>query len=1269
MGFEDQVADSGAELTSLKKKELPLLTGSEVSPWEPLGLLGEKKKEDRLGFEPGQYAVQGTDSQGGASESRVEVQTAKRFSGGSMARNVAYEPVGEKLPMFALKPTKSEPVLQKNSMEGYPQVASYGSGEHMFANKKLVSEPAYDKKIGLEPATYDKKLGLSQSLDEAQTMAVLTKTESKLGLTGTERQLVPTYPVVEGFSTPMKGSSFVGENNGGNSFVQKGAGPIEHVGYPVVEKLQIGSIEKGSSVNAISSMVGSPVVEKSSGGGTDRLFATTTTGPAALGSALQQGEPASMHKFGAPVVQQQIASYGLQDFGPVKEKVGGTVPLSKHDQVAPPVLTQAQQFQQVQTQPIQAQTFQAQPIQAQTFQTQPIQAQTSALKFEQALSRGEQGANRILALEDQLKPRRQEFSAATAGNGIIGNANPLRQAEITAPATRKLMQGADSGVQSGIVHSALAQPGLAQPGLSQLNQSRKLIAEGATLSELPSKFSKTTPQLTQIERLTADTQLRAQTDRIASGAQLKAQADQTTVKLKGEVATTNVRLADQPAAVRAGQQQFESSLQPRIAPLTGKTTQDLVSALKPQDRVAGARDQSAEFVPYSDRRTSASVIRTGADALVTPYVIDRGTRMGNAHVISGDVKVLSEKIAPASQIAALLNNVKDGKGDISRSLSFDPLMTNPVKNTQDRYVGGEFLLASLIIAAGAARRMPEQRAEGQVAVPPTRGEKNVIAAQPIRENSVDSGKSSKTSPFAQIVDTIAKGFTTSRAVEQTQAIEASRRATANQGQSDSVRYITGVELAILLAAGGVTKLRSDKTEASKSAVQGQDDTVASATKVTGATKIPTATINFASGRQPLNAGADMHVTTQIVASMSGPRNEFLPPLVAPPKAIDVSAPVAKGNKQIGQPADLVVRSERCIPGADVAIAAMLMLGGVTRKRTEGRFPAGPNDLAEKVDRPFRLDRRLGEIVAQAKSFVAREPLPVSGLRATAANLVSAGDVVVPPQYKQGALEPKVEVSPNAQQFEANKFHDKNEGSKKPKLEIVEAIVAPTGWVHEPLLSKELIDEVSEEKLKKVEQDQQEGAGAGAAATLYRPIWIIAPGETFVSIAESHFGDGAIAWLIADLNIGKFSDSIIEGKRVIEIQCRQRIELPVASDIEEFRHNRKRHQDAENIITIVTASQLDIELKQATFKQFLGTLQNNMPVPGMAVLPQLDLVVQKPARAAAPFGMTAPQFASIAAAVSLPLIVPQLDMVQQPTENSNAHVQDVRTEIAKPEESV
>jgi hypothetical protein len=114
-------------------------------------------------------------------------------------------------------------------------------------------------------------------------------------------------------------------------------------------------------------------------------------------------------------------------------------------------------------------------------------------------------------------------------------------------------------------------------------------------------------------------------------------------------------------------------------------------------------------------------------------------------------------------------------------------------------------------------------------------------------------------------------------------------------------------------------------------------------------------------------------------------------------------------------------------------------------------------------------------------------------------------------------------------------------------------------------------------------------------------------------------------------------------------------------------------DAENIVTIVTASQLDMELKQATFRQFLGTLQSKLPVPAIAQLPELDLGTAsqpKTLRPAAPFCMTAPQFASIAAAVSLPLILPPVDMLQS-ADTTSAHVQEIRAaaETARQEEQI
>jgi hypothetical protein len=1385
MGFEDQVADTGAELTNLKKKEEPLYTEPEASPWMA-ELLADKKNEERLGYEPVQYAVKGAEPAVGTGEPKVDFLAPKKFGGSGMARNVVEEPVGEKMPIFALKPTKPEVVLQKNSSESYSQVGSFGSGEHTFVNKKLSPEQAI----------IDKKLASTQST-EAQYTPTLTKSEGKFGFANAGWQSAPASQALDDWSAPVKfkvaqgseGQNMVKLKSDLNGEVFPAAGAQSGGSFPlekgVVKEMSGSSSSTFPPTAAGSPVVGSPGAERVWAGGSEKVnstleekFAPVQSGSTSFASSLQQAEPTGIRKLDVPTVQtqiplssekqggaifqskaepsiqqtqkqlalsepkqigavqQQLAATDSQKFEPVKEKVGPTI----NQQFGAPVRLTA---------PIDGKVALAAPIVKQEQVSTPMRTQTLAqqntFKLDQTAPRGEQAVNRAATAKDLSVAARTDLHTATTGNGASGSSLAIRQSEVAPSLVKKLTQGAESGTQFGLSRTAMEQ---ALPG-------KKLVAENTSLTELPSKFSKTTP-LTQIEKLTADTQLRSQADRITASSQLKALADQSNVKLKGEIATTGFKQTDHIAAVRTGQQQLENGLQPRItpvkaaqqqlesglqprvtpvkaaqqqlenglqpriAPLTGKTTQDLVAALKPQERVVANHQQNTDLPAANDRRIAASTIRNGAEALSTPYTIDRATRMGNAHVVSGDVKALSgrpgvtnnnevhagdkkvapagdKKTAPAGQIAALLNNVKDGKGDISRALSFEHLMSSPVKSTQDRYVGGEFLLASMIIAAGAARRMPEQKAEGQASNSGARatqvtaevaqgkhGDKNAVAAQSTLDNSANSGKNVKASPFSQVVDIIARGFTAGRTSEQTQAIEASRRATFNQGQSDSVRYITGVELAILLAAGGVTRLRSDKIEGrsdlkdqskEQSKVQSQDDTALKHTKVSSAH-----TINFNNVKQPLNAGADTHATTRIVANMSGQRADFtlpnaqtqIPNQIQPQRVTDVSGAATKGDKAMAQPSNLSVRGERCIPGADVAIAAMLMLGGVTRKRNGESipaFPANPNELAEKVDRPFRLDRRLGEIVAQAKSFVAREPMPVSGLRATCANLVATGDVIVPAQYKQGSQEPKVENQQTVQHFATPGVHD-NSAGKQSAQEFAEALMAPTGWVHETLRSKEMVEGASEEKLKKVEQDQQESAGKGAASTLYRPIWIIAPGETFVSIAEDHFGDGAIAWLIADLNKGKFTDSSVEGKRVIEIQSRQRIELPVASDIEAFRHNRQRHEDAENIITIVTASQLDIELKQASFQQFLGTLQTHMHVPGMAVLPQLDLITpQKPVRAMAPFGMSAPQFASIAAAVSLPLIVPQLDMVQQSADANTVHVQELRSEPAKPEESL
>jgi len=1259
MGFEDPAADSGAEITSLKNGQKALITEPEVSPWNSVDLLSDKKKDQLLGYEPVYYPVKGAEPESIQGEPKIEFQASKRPSGSSLARTNVDEPLGNAV-VTAINPKVGSPVLQKNPADVYSPLTKSDGGVGISADKKMISEPLIgEKKLPLIGDAFSAQSGGSFSqakLDtpqfgsavpmegqkqkafgiSAQNFAVsdgqfspLTKAaEAKLVSIGPEKQLVATGQGSRDWSqgSPLKSLQNSAASGSGNLLEKLSTSPggltAKTVELPVGQKTNelAQALSQGGGEPKFGSAIpkGSDFVQTQIPLSSDQKF-TPTVQPK-LGSALQQqfetiGEPKGgslvQSKVG-PFVQPQLEKSDLKqgtpstgpaqfaanlsnsnilqkqpDLGekgnqdkfmspakltaPLDQKVGGTVldtKISGQEQLAAPLRTQAV-------------------------------ARSTEIKLEQPVQRTEAGANRLASL--------QSSEAAT-------NKIPAQQAETGGRRVEPIVATTSNGAGGN-----------------------KFVADANLNGDLPAKFNKTGPALTQIDKLTSDAQLRAQTERIAAGGQTRAQTDMPqAVKLKGEIATASIRQADVQPPIKVGQQ-LEAVTPQRLSPLTGKTTQDLVQTLKPQDRIAATTMLAGtELSIMNDRRNAASVIRTGADNLSIPYTngrtIDSGARTGTAHIISGDVKVLTSKIgantgdvlagdkktaaAAPSPMVALLNNIKEGKGDISRAPALDHLLSGTVKSTGDRYVGGEFILASMIIAAGAARRMPEQRAADQIQSHNS-GESTQTRRADNTLGAANPSQTARVSPFNQIVDTISKAFTPGRSNDQTLAVEASRRANLNQGQNDSVRYISGVELAILLAAGGVTRLRSDKHVGQN---QPQIEASTKSTSVAGANFI-----NFNTSKQPLADSSDTHISTKIPAQMTEQRGE------------------------------------RCIPGADIAIAAMLMLGGVTRRRSEERFPANPNELAQKVDRPFRLDRRLGALVEQAKSFVAREPMPVSGLRNTAADLVSRGEVNVPQQYSQGAEEQKADTSFAATYLSGNELNDTaTPRPAKSTSDIQEALSAPTGWVHEQVLSKE--ETAPEEKLKKVEQDQQEGAGSSSAATLYRPIWIIAPGETFVSIAEDHFGDGAIAWLIADLNIGKFTDNIIEGKRVIEIQSRQKIELPVASDIEEFRQNRKRHQDAENIITIVTASQLDIELKQATFKQFLGTLQSQLPVPALAILPNLSLEIPtqlKPARALAPFGMSAPQFASIAAAVSLPLIIPQIEMKDTALDVSVNHTQESR----------
>ncbi len=97
------------------------------------------------------------------------------------------------------------------------------------------------------------------------------------------------------------------------------------------------------------------------------------------------------------------------------------------------------------------------------------------------------------------------------------------------------------------------------------------------------------------------------------------------------------------------------------------------------------------------------------------------------------------------------------------------------------------------------------------------------------------------------------------------------------------------------------------------------------------------------------------------------------------------------------------------------------------------------------------------------------------------------------------------------------------------------------------------------------------------AVQVRPKIMIGPGQSLEQIAERLFEDPDVAWLIADLNKHVMSETMVNGKRVVEFRSRQEIELPVYEDIELFYRFRKRFHTADNLVTVVSERHIDREV--------------------------------------------------------------------------------------------
>lgn len=100
------------------------------------------------------------------------------------------------------------------------------------------------------------------------------------------------------------------------------------------------------------------------------------------------------------------------------------------------------------------------------------------------------------------------------------------------------------------------------------------------------------------------------------------------------------------------------------------------------------------------------------------------------------------------------------------------------------------------------------------------------------------------------------------------------------------------------------------------------------------------------------------------------------------------------------------------------------------------------------------------------------------------------------------------------------------------------------------------------------------------SVLMRPTVLMTMSDTFVSLAETHFRDAVLAWLIVSLNQSKVTETWKGAAKVVAVSNGETIELPVWEDIVEFYQSKPKNAKPDNLLTVVLKRNLDREMIEA-----------------------------------------------------------------------------------------
>jgi hypothetical protein len=159
---------------------------------------------------------------------------------------------------------------------------------------------------------------------------------------------------------------------------------------------------------------------------------------------------------------------------------------------------------------------------------------------------------------------------------------------------------------------------------------------------------------------------------------------------------------------------------------------------------------------------------------------------------------------------------------------------------------------------------------------------------------------------------------------------------------------------------------------------------------------------------------------------------------------------------------------------------------------------------------------------------------------------------------------------------------------EPATDGADELYAPgSEMVFAAIIALAAVARTRQENLASFGEERTIGVGG---QVLHRPKILIAKDDTLASIADRLFHDRSLAHLIADLNTKVSDQFILSGNRIIRLKVRQEIQLPVYTDIVNFKKERASTAlYSAPLVTIVEETEISKEALREAFSPFVKSL--------------------------------------------------------------------------------